>query len=106
MLCNVPWLTDVVLLAAATVPTFLTAVASSFGTVQQKGTVMGIFRSLGALARAFGPVVASFGKHISHSDSGYRHCATYSHCCKVIEILVFEITYLKYTLFHKKTNGT
>lgn len=50
------------LLAAATVPTFLTAVASSFGTVQQKGTVMGIFRSLGALARAFGPVIASFGK--------------------------------------------
>jgi len=50
------------LTAAATVPTFLTAVASSFGTVQQKGTALGIFRSLGALARAFGPVVASFGK--------------------------------------------
>jgi len=54
---------DILLLAAATVPTFLTAVASSFGAVQQKGTVMGIFRSLGALARAFGPVVASFGKY-------------------------------------------
>jgi len=51
-----------VLIAAATVPTFLTAVASSFGTVKQKGTVLGIFRSLGALARAFGPVIASFGK--------------------------------------------
>jgi len=56
---------DVMLIAAATVPTFLTAVASSFGTVQQKGTVLGIFRSLGALARAFGPVVASFGMHIA-----------------------------------------
>lgn len=54
---------NMLLIAAATVPTFLTAVASSFGTVQQKGTVLGIFRSVGALARAFGPVVASCGKH-------------------------------------------
>jgi len=51
------------LLAAALVPTLLIAVVSALGTVQQKGTVMGIFRSLGALARAFGPVVASFGKN-------------------------------------------
>ena len=49
------------MLAAATVPTLLTAVASSFGAIQQKGTVLGIFRSLGALARAFGPVAASVG---------------------------------------------
>lgn len=33
--------------------------ASSYGSPQQKGTVMGIFRSLGALARALGPVIAS-----------------------------------------------
>ena len=50
------------LAAAATVPTLLTAVASSCGSVQQKGTVLGIFRSLGALARAFGPLAASLGE--------------------------------------------
>lgn len=33
--------------------------ASHFGSQQQKGMVMGIFRSLGALARALGPVFAS-----------------------------------------------
>lgn len=32
------------------------------GSVNQKGTVMGILRSLGALARAMGPIVASTGK--------------------------------------------
>ncbi|CAB1319538.1 unnamed protein product [Coregonus sp. 'balchen'] len=31
----------------------------SFGSANQKGTVMGILRSLGALARALGPIVAS-----------------------------------------------
>ena len=62
------------LIAAATVPTFLTAIASSFGTVQQKGTVMGIFRSLGALARAFGPVVASFGMSHCPAFITLLHC--------------------------------
>ncbi|KAG8284729.1 Major facilitator super domain-containing protein 10 [Homalodisca vitripennis] len=37
----------------------MTTMASQFGTDAQKGTVMGIFRSLGALARAMGPVFAS-----------------------------------------------
>lgn len=32
------------------------------GSANQKGTVMGILRSLGALARALGPVVSSSGK--------------------------------------------
>ena len=32
---------------------------SSYGSAEQKGTVMGIFRSLGALARAVGPMLAS-----------------------------------------------
>lgn len=43
---------------AMVVPCMMT-MASEFGTTAHKGTVMGIFRSLGALARAFGPVVAS-----------------------------------------------
>lgn len=40
------------------VPSTMTLV-SQFGDDSQKGTVMGIFRSLGALARGLGPVVAS-----------------------------------------------
>lgn len=32
------------------------------GSANQKGTVMGILRSLGALARALGPVISSTGK--------------------------------------------
>lgn len=32
------------------------------GSASQKGTVMGILRSLGALARALGPVVCCSGK--------------------------------------------
>lgn len=40
------------------VPSVMT-MASEYGTEQQKGTVMGIFRSLGALARAVGPIFAS-----------------------------------------------
>ncbi|CAH1967511.1 unnamed protein product [Acanthoscelides obtectus] len=43
---------------AMVVPCLMT-MASEFGTDQQKGTVMGIFRSLGALARALGPIFAS-----------------------------------------------
>lgn len=34
------------------------------GSASQKGTVMGILRSLGALARALGPIVASSGEQI------------------------------------------
>ncbi|KAG8236920.1 hypothetical protein J437_LFUL016780 [Ladona fulva] len=37
----------------------MTTLVSKFGTHDQKGTVMGIFRSLGALARAMGPILAS-----------------------------------------------
>jgi len=40
----------------------MTTLISGFGTESQKGAVMGVFRSLGALARAFGPVFASAGK--------------------------------------------
>ena len=45
--------------ASATVVPCLTTVISSYGTAEQKGTVLGIFRSLGALARAGGPLFAS-----------------------------------------------
>lgn len=48
--------------ATAIVVPCMTTLASQFGTVAQKGTVMGIFRSLGALARAMGPIFASVCK--------------------------------------------
>ncbi|XP_050694094.1 major facilitator superfamily domain-containing protein 10-like isoform X2 [Eriocheir sinensis] len=39
----------------------LTAMASIHGAASHKGTLLGIWRSLGALARAFGPIVTSIG---------------------------------------------
>ncbi|XP_013879681.1 major facilitator superfamily domain-containing protein 10 [Austrofundulus limnaeus] len=45
--------------AAAIVVPCLSMLVSDHGAASQKGTVMGILRSLGALARAFGPVVSS-----------------------------------------------
>ncbi|XP_053407430.1 major facilitator superfamily domain-containing protein 10-like [Mercenaria mercenaria] len=45
--------------ASATVVPCLTTLISLYGGNDQKGTIMGIFRSLGALARALGPVFAS-----------------------------------------------
>ncbi|XP_047197028.1 major facilitator superfamily domain-containing protein 10 [Hippoglossus stenolepis] len=45
--------------AAAIVVPCLSTLVSDHGSPSQKGTVMGILRSLGALARALGPVVSS-----------------------------------------------
>lgn len=45
--------------ASATVVPCLTTMISMYGGDDQKGTIMGVFRSLGALARALGPVIAS-----------------------------------------------
>lgn len=42
----------------------MTTLASKFGPEDQKGTILGIFRSLGALARAIGPIIASTGNFI------------------------------------------
>ncbi|XP_048220163.1 major facilitator superfamily domain-containing protein 10 [Perognathus longimembris pacificus] len=45
--------------AAAAVVPCLSSVVASYGSAGQKGTVMGTLRSLGALARAVGPLVAA-----------------------------------------------
>ncbi|XP_056145667.1 major facilitator superfamily domain-containing protein 10 [Lampris incognitus] len=45
--------------AAAVVVPCLSTLVSDHGSASQKGTVMGILRSLGALARASGPIVSS-----------------------------------------------
>lgn len=39
----------------------LTTLVSSFGPKEHKGVTLGIFRSIGSLARAFGPLAASAG---------------------------------------------
>ncbi|XP_014681730.1 PREDICTED: major facilitator superfamily domain-containing protein 10-like [Priapulus caudatus] len=44
--------------SSATVVPCITTMISSYGSTEQKGTMIGIFRSLGALARALGPFVA------------------------------------------------
>ena len=51
----------ILIAASATVVPCLTTMISIYGGADQKGTIMGVFRSLGALARAFGPVFASTG---------------------------------------------
>ncbi|NP_001088384.1 major facilitator superfamily domain containing 10 L homeolog [Xenopus laevis] len=45
--------------AAAIVVPCLSSVVSAYGSARQKGTVMGILRSLGALARALGPILSA-----------------------------------------------
>ena len=47
---------------SATVIPSLTTLASNHSSDNQKGTVLGILRSLGALARACGPILSSFCK--------------------------------------------
>ncbi|KAH8403449.1 hypothetical protein KR215_010621 [Drosophila sulfurigaster] len=55
--------------------TCLTTLVSKYGNDDQKGSVLGIFRSLGALARALGPVVGSIafwsvGSKITYLSGG------------------------------------
>lgn len=45
--------------ATAFCVTCMTTLTAKYGNFDQKGTVLGIFRSLGALARALGPIVSS-----------------------------------------------
>jgi len=44
------------------VVTCMMTLVTRIGPEHQKGVITGIFRSLGALARACGPIVASSGK--------------------------------------------
>lgn len=49
-------------LASSIVVNVINSFASKYGLASEKGTILGIFRSLQALARAIGPLLASFGK--------------------------------------------
>ena len=46
-------------MSTSVVVTCLNTVVSSYGSQGQKGIIMGVYRSLGALGRALGPIVAS-----------------------------------------------
>lgn len=52
----------IVCLASSFIMPCLSAAISSVGPAHQKGSINGIFRSLGSLARGLGPLIASFGK--------------------------------------------
>ncbi|CAF3330793.1 unnamed protein product [Rotaria sp. Silwood1] len=47
-------------IASSIVINVINSFASKYGLASEKGTVLGIFRSLQALARAIGPLIASF----------------------------------------------
>ncbi|XP_025145378.2 major facilitator superfamily domain-containing protein 10 isoform X1 [Bubalus bubalis] len=70
--------------AAAVVVPCLSSVVAGYGSPRQKGTVMGTLRSLGALARAVGPVVAASAYWLA----GARVCYT---VCAALFLLPFSI---------------
>nr|XP_020745512.1 major facilitator superfamily domain-containing protein 10 [Odocoileus virginianus texanus] len=61
--------------AAAVVVPCLSSVVAGYGSPRQKGTVMGTLRSLGALARAVGPVVAASAYWLAGARVCYTVCA-------------------------------
>ncbi|KAF8792388.1 Major facilitator superfamily like protein [Argiope bruennichi] len=77
--------------SSATVVPCLTTIASKFGSTNQKGTVLGIFRSLGSLARTFGPLVSIIG--VLKSCIFQRRAECYVMACK-------SATYNKCDLVH------
>ncbi|KAM4809113.1 major facilitator superfamily domain-containing protein 10 [Rhinophrynus dorsalis] len=61
--------------AAAIVVPCLSSLVSSYGLASQKGTVMGILRSLGALARAVGPVLSATLYWVVGAEMCFSICA-------------------------------
>ncbi|XP_032636914.1 major facilitator superfamily domain-containing protein 10 isoform X1 [Chelonoidis abingdonii] len=61
--------------AAAIVVPCLSAVVSGYGSASQKGTVMGILRSLGALARALGPILSAAVYWLAGAEVCFTVCA-------------------------------
>ncbi|XP_003356881.2 major facilitator superfamily domain-containing protein 10 [Sus scrofa] len=70
--------------AAAVVVPCLSSVVAGYGSPGQKGVVMGTLRSLGALARAAGPMVAAAGYWLA----GARGCFS---VCAVLFLLPFAL---------------
>ncbi|XP_044273630.1 major facilitator superfamily domain-containing protein 10 isoform X1 [Varanus komodoensis] len=62
--------------AAAVVVPCLSTVVSGYGLASQKGTLMGILRSLGALARAVGPVTSATVYWLAGAEVCFTICAS------------------------------
>ncbi|NXA45707.1 MFS10 protein, partial [Nothocercus julius] len=63
--------------AAAVVIPCLSAVVAGYGAASQKGTVMGILRSLGALARALGPILAATVYWLAGAQICFTICSAF-----------------------------
>ncbi|KAG8591280.1 hypothetical protein GDO81_000111 [Engystomops pustulosus] len=61
--------------AAAIVVPCLSSLVSTYGSASQKGTVMGILRSLGALARAVGPILSATLYWLIGAEACFTLCA-------------------------------
>ncbi|KAM4051165.1 major facilitator superfamily domain-containing protein 10 isoform 1-T2 [Anomaloglossus baeobatrachus] len=61
--------------AAAIVVPCLSSLVSTYGSASQKGTVMGILRSLGALARALGPILSATLYWLIGAEACFTVCA-------------------------------
>lgn len=61
--------------AAAIVVPCLSSLVSTYGSASQKGTVMGILRSLGALARAVGPILSATLYWLIGAEACFTICA-------------------------------
>ncbi|XP_068132472.1 major facilitator superfamily domain-containing protein 10 [Hyperolius riggenbachi] len=61
--------------AAAIVVPCMSSLVSTYGSASQKGTVMGILRSLGALARAMGPVISATLYWMAGAEVCFTLCA-------------------------------
>ncbi|XP_030348735.1 major facilitator superfamily domain-containing protein 10 isoform X2 [Strigops habroptila] len=63
--------------AAAIVIPCLSAVVSGYGSAGQKGRVMGILRSLGALARALGPILSATVYWLAGAEVCFTICGAF-----------------------------
>ncbi|XP_022362072.1 major facilitator superfamily domain-containing protein 10 isoform X2 [Enhydra lutris kenyoni] len=61
--------------AAAVVVPCLSSVVANYGSPRQKGTIMGTLRSLGALARAVGPMVAASAYWLAGAQVCFTVCS-------------------------------
>ncbi|XP_013789218.2 major facilitator superfamily domain-containing protein 10-like [Limulus polyphemus] len=85
--------------ASATVVPCLTTIVSSYGSTEQKGTVLGIFRSLGALARALGPLVTS----IAYWSLGSTICYCLGSVLLIIPYILLKKTEFNLSSFKTKS---
>lgn len=92
---------------ASTIVPSLTTIVSRFGSGNEKGRVMGIFRSLGALARAFGPFAASTGEsHTVVSMATWWVCRELCLVCHLTLLLLPLLPRLSLSLSLQFTGGT